>query len=118
MADFYSNLQKTASRLLKSKGQLLTFTRTVEVSFNPVTGVKTTGDFTFTAYGAVFDYKVNEIDGELIQRGDIRLIVEKTNNSPLIGDIVKIDKVAQRVMNVTETSPAGTVVKYDVQMRR
>lgn len=118
MSKFYENLQNTASRLLKSKGQSLSFTRNVETAFNPATGVKTNSDFSFTAYGAAFDYKLSEIDGTVIEAGDIRLMLEKTTNAPLKGDSVKVDTVNYRVMDVMKSSPAGTITHYTCRLRK
>ena len=118
MSKFYDNLQKTATRLLKSKGQKLSFTRKVETDFDSATGVKTNSDFTYNAYGAVFDYKLSEIDGTVIEAGDIRLMLEKTTTAPLKSDLVKVDSVNYRVMDVMKSSPAGTITHYTCRLRK
>lgn len=118
MGSFYPRLQATASRLLKSYGQLLTFTREVETGFTPSTGTKTNDLFTFTGYGASFEYKTSEVDGAAVQTGDIKLIVEKMTKTPLINDRVRIDNVNYRVMDVKKTSPGGVDVVYTCNLRR
>lgn len=118
MASFYANLQATAARLLTKYGQSLTFTREVETAFNPTTGAKTNDLFTFTGYGASFDYQASEIDGELIQSGDIRLTLEKTSTVPAINDSVRVDDINYRVMDVKKSAPGGVVVKYDLNLRK
>jgi len=118
VGSFYDNLQKTATRLLTSKGQKVTFTRLVETSFNSGTGEKTTSDFVYSGYGAAFDYKASEIDGSVIQRGDIRLMLEKTTLAPKIDDSAKIDTVNYRIMDVIKSSPAGTVTHYTCRLRQ
>lgn len=119
MADFYANLKSTASKLLQSKGQQVTFTRSVEASFDPATGIKTEDtDITFAGYGAAFDYNKTEIDGEIVQAGDIRFLMEATDTAPALGDTTTIDSIIYRVMNVEVTSPAGTAVIYTVQLRK
>lgn len=118
MASFYQNLQATASRLLQSKGQNLTFSREVETGFNPGTGVKTNTTTTYTGYGAAFDYMASEIDGTIIQAGDIKLMLEKTATAPEINDTVTIDSVVYRLMDVKKTAPGGIVVKYDCRLRK
>jgi len=115
---FYSNLKSVASRILKDKGQNVTFTQETETGFNPATGVKTKTTSTFTGYGAAFDYKRMEIDGELVQKGDIRFLMEATTVIPVPGNTTVIDSIAYRVMAVKITSPAGTAVIYEVQLRR
>lgn len=98
-------------------GQNLTFGRETSSSFNPVTGVDTTASSTYTGYGAGFDYKRSEIDDEVIQRGDVRLLLEATTTTPLIGDTVTYNSTVYRVMNIDELSPGGTVLRYEIQLR-
>lgn len=118
MGDFYTDLAAVATRLLTDKGQKVTLSRETSSSFNPATGVNTTATSTFSGYGAAFDYNHNEIDGDLIKKGDIRFILEATTTVPLAGDITTIDSVIYRVMSVKKTSPAGTPVMYTLQLRK
>ena len=116
---FYESLKNTASKLLKDKGQLVTFTRKVTAGFDPVTGIDTpASSTTFTGYGAAFDYNSSQIDGTLIKAGDIRFLFEATDTAPLEEDTTVIDSVIYVVKNVKKTSPAGTVVMYEVQLRK
>lgn len=118
MASFYDNLKASASRLLQSYGQQVSFSRPTDSSFDPVTGVTTPGvPVTFSGYGAVFDYSDDELIDTLIERGDIRLVLE-AGNVPEINDEVTIGSTVYRVMNVLTTSPGGTDVKYDLQLRK
>ena len=115
---FYSNLAAVATKLLTDKGQLLTFSRETTLAFDPVTGTNTVTTSTFTGYGAAFDYNRNEIDGSIIQRGDIRLILNATDTAPATNDTTVIDGVTYRVMSIKKTAPAGTVVAYELQLRK
>ena len=118
MASLYDKLQNTASSMLTKYGQNLTLTREVETDFNPTTGAKSQDLFTFTGHGASFDYQSSEIDGELVQTGDIKLLLEKTTTAPAINDSVRIDNVNYRVMDVKKASPGGTVVFYTCRLRK
>jgi len=118
VADFYNNLKSVASSLLQDKGQQVTFTRAGSAAFNPVTGANTKSESTFTGYGAAFDYNKAEIDDVVVQRGDIRFLLEATTTAPENDDTVSIDSESYRVMNVKKTSPAGTVVVYELQLRK
>ena len=109
----------TASRLLKDKGASVTFTRTVTGSFDPVTGVETPGTpVTIKGSGAAFDYKHTEIDGTIIQRGDIRFLFEPTTIEVAIGDTVPVDSVTYRAMDANPLKPAGTTVLQVIQLRK
>ena len=116
---FYSQLASVASRILTDKGKSLTFTRVSGGTFDPVAG-ETTGDSTtnYTGYGAAFNYNKSEIDGTIVQNGDIRLLLEDTATAPILEDTVTIDSIIYTVKNVTPTSPAGVVVMYELQLRR
>lgn len=115
---FYSGLAAVATNLLTSKGQLLTFSKKTTSVFDPTKGKNNTTISTFTGHGAAFDYNKSEIDGEVVRRDDIRLIFEATTTVPAVGDTTTIDGVVYRVMRVKSTSPARTVVMYELQLRK
>lgn len=116
---FYANLAAVATKLLQSKGQLVTVSRTTGATLDPAAGEYTGGTTTqFTGYGAAFDYAKSEIDGELIQAGDVRFLFEATDTAPLVGDNLLLDSVNYRVMSIIKTSPGGTVVLYELQLRQ
>ena len=119
MSSFYSDLANVATRLLTDKGQQVTVTRPVTSSHNPATGVVTSGtSTTFTGFGAAFNYNKSEVDGTLVQHGDIRFMIDASGGLPEINDLVTIDSDSYRVMSVINTSPAGTSVKYELQLRK
>jgi len=115
---FYSNLAVTARKLLTDKGQQVTLTRSVTAGFDPVPGIDTpAASTTITGYGAAFGYNKREIDGTLIQSGDIRFVLEATTSAPENGDTMPIDSTTYRVMNVRQVNPAGIAVLYECQLR-
>jgi hypothetical protein len=115
---FYGGLQATASRLLTDKGQLLTFSRKTTTVFNPVKGKNNSTTSTYTGYGAAFDYKTREIDGVKVQESDIRLLLQATDTVPAINDTTTIDSVIYKILKIDKVSPGGTVVYYEIQLRR
>ena len=119
MADFYSGLAAVASRLLASKGQSVSFSRVTGGSKNAATGITSGGSTsTYSGNGAGFGYNRSEIDGTIIQSGDIRLILEAVSTTPEPNDECTYDSVDYRVMSVKETSPGGTVTHYELQLRK
>ena len=117
MPEFADNLRATATRLLTEKGQLATFNRETSTSFDHVTGIDTTTPSSFTAYGHPSTYNSREINGSVIQAGDIRFLMEGVT-APMIEDLVTIDGDIYRVIDVTSTKAQGTVVTYEVQLRK
>lgn len=118
MVDFYTGLAATATRLLTGKGQTVTFTRRTVSAFNATTGTPTNTTTTFTGKGAVFDYNQSEVDGAVILSGDQRLILEAVTTAPIIGDAATVNSIKYRVMNVNTVNPGGTVVIYQLQLRK
>lgn len=121
---FYYGLQKTADKLLKSKGQALVITRTVQGSYNPDSGAVINTTSTQEGFGAVFDYGTRSIDGTLIRAGDKQLLLSALDASgvaltaPCLGDTVTIGGVVYVLVEPLKTiSPAGTVVMYECNIR-
>jgi len=111
-------LKSIASSLLADNGQSLTFSRETSSGFDPATGINTTTTSTYTGYGAGFGYAAREIDGSVIKKGDIRLILEATDTAPLNGDTVVYDSETYRVMDIEKVKPATIAVLYKLQLRR
>ena len=118
MADFYAGLADTAARLLADKGQIISFSRQTGGTFDPVLGAESGASATaFTGNGAAFNYMNAEIDGTVVRRGDVRLIVESTDTVPEQGDTCTVDSAVYRVMMVEPIAPAGITVINKVQLR-
>jgi len=116
---FYGNLAAVATRLLDTYGQTVTFSRQTGGTFDPVLGAYSGQSATaYSGSGAAFDYNKSEIDGEIVQRGDIRLMLEAVDTRPIIGDTCTVNGAAYRVMTVMESSPAGTTTHYELQLRK
>ena len=115
---FYGNMAATALRLLTSFGQAVVFTRPTGDTFDPPTGSYSGGTTTtITGVGSAFDYEKGEIDGTIVQKGDIRLIFEASTVAPAQNDNCAIDSINYRVMSVEPLSPGGTNVIFTVQLR-
>lgn len=115
---FYANLAAVATRLLTDKGQQVSFSRTTGATFNPATGVYSGGSTSaWNGYGAAFDYNASEVDGEIIQKTDIRLMLNAVTTPPKTGDACTVAGTAYRVMGVITSAPGGTTTHYEVQLR-
>ena len=115
----YARLAQTASDLLEDLGQQVTITRRTVSAFDGATGIETLGTATtFTGWGAGFNFKKSEIDGTVIQAGDIKLLLEATTTAPIIGDMVTYESIDYRVMDVDRLSPGGVVLRFNLQLRK
>lgn len=115
----YSRPAATAKRLLTRFGQVVTVKRVTPGGYDPATGA-TTADVTngYSCAGAVMNYASRDIDGTLVQRGDVRvLIAPDVADAPKTGDTLAAAGRTLTVIRVDTLAPTGTAVLYDVQAR-
>lgn len=114
-----TNIQSVAKRMLKDKGEQVTFSRASAGTFDPATGT-TSGSTTstFSGYCHPSPYNTGEIDGTLIQQGDIRLLVESMTSTPQPGDTVTFRAEVYRVMANRPISVQGGDAAHYVQVRK
>ena len=111
----YTDLQATASSLLASYGQAVTFTRSTKAAFVPGTGVTKT-DTTYTASLIVDNYSAAEIDGNTVQAGDMK-VISYSSTAPEVDDTATVNGTKYRVMRIDPIAPDSTVVAYELQFR-
>ena len=118
---FYSDLASTATSLLTEFGQAVT-RRNYDGNgaYAPGTGSLTVSYTDTARYGAIFDAgsigKTN-IAGGLVQTGDKRLLVDAAAAVKLSDHFI-VDGIEYAVVSAGEINPAGTVVLYDLHVRR
>lgn len=118
MTAFSSAMQSLATNLITQFGQSVTFTREAYGSYNIEEGqVESSSTTTFTGVAVPVDYAANEIDGTVIQSGDIKATVALTTSPPQPGDQVALGGTNYRVMNVMTTKVSGDDIIYDIQLR-
>ena len=109
----------TAEALINHFGAVTTIARTAGATFNPSTGGYTGGSVeTLTGKGVRMQFDNSELDGEIVKRGDFRLLFGASPGAPQVDDTVTFSGNDYRVMQVLTTSPAGTAVMYDIHCRR
>lgn len=114
---FASQMTATALRLLSEYGQLISVTRDNVGSFTPSTGdVPELSNTEYSGYGHPSFYKFNQIDNDLVQRKDIRLIFRSTT-APLINDLFTIGSSTYTALNIKTIMAQGSNIYYEVQLR-
>lgn len=120
-----ADLRGAVQDLLGEQGYSVTFRRVTEGAYDPATGqtgASSTDDETVIM--AFLDYKIAEIDGSQIQRGDRKAILSAYDSSgsllsktPRVNDqfVGEGDKVS--VIDVQTIKSAGVVVGYVCQVR-
>jgi hypothetical protein len=119
MAQFnYARLQDTAKRLIARFGQTGTLRRTTDDGdpFNPGGQVTTDHACTF----AVLDYAKKDVDGTLTRQTDqmVYLSVTGLSITPETTDQLIVGGAVMTIINVKPLSPAGTVLFYELQVRK
>ena len=119
MSNFYDNIAITAAALISDKGQTVSFSRQTGGTFDPVLGSESGASTTaFSGKAVALSYNKLEIDGTVILRGDVKLVLEATDTEPAANDECTVDSIVYRVMAVEPISPGGTTVINKVQLRR
>ncbi len=114
----YGGLQNTASRLLKKFGKSITVQVPTGKVSNPAT---MSNDVTYTestGYGVTLGFKNSEVDGTLILKSDIKLIIENIDLEPIRGSLVSVKGNEYRVQSVMPLNPADINLIYTCVLRR
>jgi len=114
----YQKIGGIASKILKNFGQEATFTTKTTGHFDPAIGKAQTTETTFTGYGVKEAYTSREIDGTLIQAGDIKFMLENTSTTPSVSDTCSLNSIVYRIMSVDPLEPALDSVVYVLRLRK
>lgn len=120
MSAFYTGLQSTAAALLRDKGMTMTLHKRTPGAYAPSAAAATVAEVDHTCTGAQFDFPAAQIDGTMIQRGDLKVVLSAQGLTvePDSGDMLTAASVKRNVIAVKPIAPAGTVVAYILQVRR
>lgn len=118
----YSNAVTTSQRLLSNFGQDVVVTVVGDEAYDPDTQTMTDSSVVYTAKGVLLDYKANERGSALtgsVETNDKKLLVSPTGLtvSPTPNDLVTVDSVVWRIINVKAVKPALITVLYELQVR-
>lgn len=124
MALNYANLADTAERLIEENGRSMILRKGGEVLSDPAAPWDpdtTTGDIALTVIGVIVDYENDAIDGQLVMRGDKRLLVAENSvddNQIELFDRVTDESQDWKIVEVTTWKPGDTRIFYDLQLRK
>jgi hypothetical protein len=116
---FYAEMQATAQELLEDFGAPVALVKEGSAGGGydadgnvqaPVASVSVTG------VGAITRYKINEIDGTVIQSGDCGMLFR--GGDPQIDMTVMLGVDKWRIVDFAPTWPAQIVTHYTLQLRK
>jgi len=117
MGAFSDRLTATALRLLTQYGQFVACHRENTSSYNPSTGeVTITSRSDYDGYGYPSNYTLSQIDGVLVQQGDILLILS-TTTEPEVNDICEVG-ATYTMLAIQKITAQGSNVVYKIQLRK
>lgn len=114
----YTRSRATADRLIARFGQAGTLSRPTKsgTPYNPTPGAPDDHPCTFV----VLEYAQGEIDGSRVLETDKKVMLCKGALAiePATSDKLLVGGVSHSIMDVRPLSPGGTVVLFEIQVRR
>lgn len=115
---FYSDLAKVSLDLLTRFGQAVTRREFTTGAYDPTTGAASQTFADTSRKGALFAFGagVTSVRGQLIQIKDKRLLIDATGTITADDNFI-VNGTEYTVVTMSEISPAGTPVVYDLHIR-
>jgi len=119
----YTRQINSVHQTMIKKGQAVTLTRRVSGAYDPATGTTVVTETTQSGYGVPGSYKQNEIDGALVQQGDVKLLLSTKQSDgtaitkPQVNDEVTLSGRTFTIQSVSEVWPGGDAILYTCQLR-
>lgn len=133
----YAKKKIMADKLLKKNGSLITLTRYESTAIwtkdydqdemrykwtdgegNVVHEAPVNTPTEYKKYGVRTSYKLSEIDGTLIKRGDVRLVLSTDFPEPKAEDKFTVAGVSYSYVDLEPKAPADIPIVYIVQVRK
>lgn len=121
MAINYEQIAQDTLSTIQNAGTPVVVTRVNEGAFDPSSGNTLPGsEVTATGQGVLTQYKTMDVDGTVIKRGDMKLLLAASGLAlePTTNDTVTIGSDVWTVLYVESVEPATVPVLYKVQIRR
>ena len=119
----YARQINSVHKTMIKKGQSVTITRKTSGAYDPATSAVTVTESTESGYGVTGSYRQNEIDGALVQQGDVKLLLSPTHadgtalTKPQVNDEVTLSGRTFTIQSVSEVWPGGDAILYTCQLR-
>lgn len=113
----YTKYSDKAKSKIEKYGGAVKITRTSEERYNPQTNSYISDKTYISGKGILSNYASNEINGTLIQQGDVKLMCY-LGDKPVIDDVLEIGGIEYLVKDISQLNPDGnTVIYYNLQLR-
>ena len=115
----YAQSAKTAKRLLTSFGQAMTLSSITVGVYDPETSTVINTSIDTVADGVILPYSngIENSPNSLIQQGDSQVLIS-LSVTPKPADTLTVGTVVYTIVNVKELAPNGTLILFDIQVRK
>ena len=111
-------IESDLRQLVNDIGKDLTLRKVSEGTYDPATGAATNTDTDTSVKGIVLNYKDGQFDGDIVQRGDRKIVLRASDSVvPEIQDLVIDGSDNYRIINVRQIEQAETDLVYVCQGR-
>jgi hypothetical protein len=121
----YTKAAATSLRLLTRFGRSVTLRKQTIGAYDPATSSNTVTTADYTGTGALFDFTERTLgqqfgDGLTVMLGDKKLLLapDGITAAPVPGDLLIFGSDTYQVLRVKSVAPAGTVVLYELHLRK
>lgn len=124
MALNYARLAQVAQKLITENGRSVTFVKLAETAADPNRPWEGTSDAEtlVVATAVITRYAKEDVDGEIVRRGDMRAVVDElsvTPNSIEDFDLLRDDENQEwKIVDVVKFRPGPTTLAYVLQLRK
>jgi hypothetical protein len=116
----YSAFANVANNLLTKFGSTATLTSKPAGTYDPNNSTASVTPVTQSVTAVAFPYPAKLVDGTMVQVGDFQAFVAPSGvtTAPQAADKFTYLGVVYTVINVKVLNPAGTVILYEMQVRK
>ncbi len=132
MALNYTNFRALADRLIRENGRALTIVRRDQANFTdpakPWRGSTEAAEVSTAVTGVFIEYEKEDIDGELVRRGDKRVLIaaKDVEDESTAAENVKVEDydhvldglVRWKILSAELIEPGSQRILYDLQVRQ
>lgn len=113
----YNQIADMAKRMIAKFGRDVVIKRVTKEGYDPLTNsFQTSGTTEKTVKAAIVEYKISEIDGEVIKRGDKKVFFDATADIRK-GDLL-VDNGTYAILDIEEVNPGSKLLVFKAQARK
>ena len=115
----YDKIAQIAAKQIARFGQDVTIISRTSAAYNVANSLSYVAETSKVVKGLVDKYSLKEVDGNIVQTGDLKLLLSATNLTINTNDYVVLNNGTKCVIkNINTVSPSGVNIIYECQIRK